>query len=311
MNRRHLLAFLAGLPATGVLAAAHTPPRLQQLGERLHLMPGQNDEPRRANRGLVVNTAILVGPQGALVVDPGPHAQAGHALRAAVRNELGLPVVGVVNTHAAPEYVLGNAAFAGLPIHASATTRRLMAQRCQRCLARLRALLGPSAMRGTRIVLPTHTLDPGDGVVLHGLRLDVRVFEQAHSPGDTALFDPGSATLLGGALAFRDRVPDLQEASLQGWLQALQALQQWPARQFVGAGVGPMADTVQATQDYLRWLEQDIVVRVRRGDNPADMGTALPDPWAQWVGAQRRHALNVQRVWREVEDRWWRGELPG
>lgn len=270
-------------------------------------MPTLTDLPGRPSHGLVVHTGILVGPQGAVVIDPGPHARAGQAVRQAVQRELGLPVVGVINTHAAPEYVLGNAAFADLPIHASAITWQLMAQRCTACLARLTALLGRSAMQDTRIVLPSQTLAAGDRVALHGLRLNIRVFAQAHSPGDTALFDAESVTLFGGALACRQQVPDLQEASLYGWMEALHELRQWPAQHFIGAGLGSMADTVEATLNYLSALERDVSDRVQRGDNPSDTDLPLP---AQWADTQRRHPLNVQRAWREIEERWWRTEPP-
>jgi len=312
MNRRHALGLLTSMAtcATNTLAAPASTPHLQQLGPDTYVFPGRNAYADRPNDGRVVNTGVIVGTTGVLVVDPGPHIRAGTMLATAIRNELGRPVVGVINTHAAPEYVLGNAAFADLPIYASAATRQLMSSRCSACLQRLTTLLGQRAMRGTTIVLPNHTLEAGDGLQIQGAMVDIRVFEQAHSVGDLALFVPGSRTVFGGALAYRNRIPDMREASVYGWLRAIGELESWPVRWFAGAGFGTPRQTLQATRHYLETLERLIAAQIRRGGELADLQPPGQQPWTRWTGFLHQHPLNVQRVWREIEELWWQGTLP-
>ncbi|MGT2490738.1 MBL fold metallo-hydrolase [Cupriavidus basilensis] len=73
-----------------------------------------NAEVARANAGEVVPTLVHVTGAGVLVVDPGPHLAWGNGLLAAIRAVTPEPVRWVVNTHAHPENVLANAAFACL-----------------------------------------------------------------------------------------------------------------------------------------------------------------------------------------------------
>eukprot|EP01136_Pigoraptor_vietnamica_P015712 Opistho-1_new@59205 len=170
-------AFIGSLAAFALpLSAQPVPLRLRQLASHIYVLDAHNAEPNAGNGGLVVNTGIIAGPHGVLVVDPGAHASAGRALAKTVESELKMPIVGVVNTHAHPEHVLGNAAFAHLPIYASAQTQQLMRQRCQMCLRALTRLVGAQAMRQTRIVLPNRTLAPGDSVAIARQRFVVKVF---------------------------------------------------------------------------------------------------------------------------------------
>ena len=311
MNRRHLLGLLAGIPSFPSLARPAWP-RLRELPSGAYVLPALHADLLQSGDKGIAYSGIIAGTDGVLVVDPGPHFGAGRFITHTVQRELGLPVMGVINTHAAPEYVLGNAAFPGMPIYASATTRLLMASRCSVCLQRLTNVLGDRAMEGTAIVLPNQTLESGNDVRVQGITLSIRVFDHAHSPGDLAVFEPRSRTIFGGALAYSLRVPEMQEASVYGWLQAMDALRQWPARWFVGAGFGAPGETLLPTQQYLQSLEQQIAVQIRRGGEPTDLlRSGVNTPWARWAGFRSRHALNIQRTWREMEDLWWKGGLPG
>lgn len=304
-------AFIGSLAAFALpLSAQSVPLRLRQLAPHIYVLDAHNAEPNADNGGLVVNTGIIAGPHGVLVVDPGAHASAGRALAKTVESELKMPIVGVVNTHAHPEHVLGNAAFAHLPIYASAQTRQLMRQRCQMCLRALTRLVGAQAMRQTRIVLPNRTLASGDSVAIARQRFAVKVFAHAHSHGDLALFEPRSGVLFGGGLAYRERIPEMQEASVYGWLDALRQFKEWPVRQFVGAGVGTVEQTMDTTHQYLAKLASTVVDQIKRGGDVNSIATEFTGPWQQWSGYAKRHPLNVQRVWQELETLWWNGQLP-
>ncbi|MES3009147.1 MAG: MBL fold metallo-hydrolase [Pseudomonadota bacterium] len=308
LKRRAFVGSLAtfALP----LLAQPVPLRLRQLAAHIHVLEAHNAEPNADNGGLVVNTGIITGPRGALVVDPGAHASAGRALAHTVESELGMPIVGIINTHAHPEHVLGNAAFAHLPIYASAQTRRLMQRRCQMCLKALIRLVGAQVMRQTRIVLPNKTLAPGGNVAIMGQRFSVKVFTHAHSQGDLALFEPRSGVMFGGGLAYRERIPEMQEASVYGWLTALRQCQEWPVSQFVGAGVGTAEQTMDTTYHYLAKLASTVANQIRSGGDVNSVAADPTGPWQQWIGYDKRHPLNVQHVWQELEALWWSGNLP-
>jgi len=194
-TRRGFMGALLAMALGGAgPAAASGRVVLARLQPGVYVASAANAEVARANAGEVVPTLVHVTGAGVLVVDPGPHLAWGNGLLAAIGAVTPEPVRWVVNTHAHPENVLANAAFARLrprPVFlASAATAGLMRQRCEACLARLAAQLGPAAMRGTRIVLPEPGLRHGDRLQTGATAWEVQVHAGAHSAADTVLYAP-------------------------------------------------------------------------------------------------------------------------
>ncbi|MDW3686707.1 MBL fold metallo-hydrolase [Cupriavidus sp. CV2] len=286
---------------------------LDRLQPGVYVARAGNAEVARANAGEVVPTLVHVTGAGVLVVDPGPHLTWGNGLLAAIRAVTPEPVRWVVNTHAHPENVLANAALACLrprPVFlASAATASLMRQRCEACLARLAEQLGPAVMRGTQIVLPDPALRHGDRLATGGTAWEVQVHAAAHSASDTVLYAPRRRLLCVGGLAYRERVPEMQEASLQGWRRALRALSVLPADVVVGTAVGTPAQMLAPTLAYLDALAEGIAGALAAGGDAARMpGPAAGKPYCRWRYFASRHPLNVQHAWRELEDLWMHGE---
>ena len=293
------------------LAASAEPARitLLRLQDGLYAARAANAEASRANAGEVVPTLVHVMGNGVLVVDPGPHARWGERLIAAIRHVTAEPIRWVVNTHAHPEHVLANAAFAQLQPRpaflASTATANLMQQRCEACLARLTAMLGERVMRETQLVYPEPALRDGDRLHTGKTAWQVHVYAAAHSASDTVLYAPQCGVLCVGGLAYRQRVPDLQEGSLRGWQHALHALIQRPAAIVVGTAIGTPAQMLRPTLSYLDTLDSAITCAIEAGIDAADALDYVPgDAYRDWRNFHPRHAFNVARAWRELEDRW-------
>ncbi|WP_427307061.1 MBL fold metallo-hydrolase [Cupriavidus sp. H39] len=316
-RRGFLGATLAlALDAWPPAAAAGGRVTLSRLQPGVYVARAHNAEALRANAGTVVPSLVHVTRAGVLVVDPGPHAAWGNALLGAIRALTPQPVRWVVNTHAHPEHVLANAAFAGLrprpAFLASAATAALMRQRCADCLDRLTAQLGRAAMRGTAIVLPEPALRAGGWLQTGETAWQVQVHAPAHSASDTVLYAPQLRLLCAGGLAYRERVPEMQEASLQGWRQALRQLGALPADTVVATAAGTPAQTLVPTLAYLDALADGIGAALAAGRDASHAVDAVAaDAFRQWRHFQARHPLNVQRAWRQLEDLWMQGGPPG
>ncbi|MCO4864961.1 MBL fold metallo-hydrolase [Cupriavidus sp. WGlv3] len=294
-------------------AAASARVMLDPLQPGVYVARAVNAEATRANAGAVVPSLVHVTRAGVLVADPGPQAVWGRALLGAIRALTAQPVRWVVNTHAHPEHVLANAAFAGLrprPLFlASAATAALMRQRCEDCLARLTAQLGRAALRGTEIVLPEPALQDGAWLHTGDTAWQVQVHAPAHSASDTVLYAPQLRLLCAGGLAYRDRVPEMQEASLQGWRQALRQLIALPADTVVATATGTPAQTLVPTLAYLDALTDGIGAALAAGRDASQAADAVAaKPFRHWRHFPTRHPLNLQRAWRQLEDAWMQGE---
>ena len=287
-------------------------PVLQSLAPGVHAIPGRGAEPDRFNCGRSANGLVITGRDGMILVDPGPSQREGRVLQAVIAAMSGLPVAAIVLTHAHPENTLATGAFShsGVPVLASDLTAGLMAERCPRCLARLRRSVGASGMMGTRILLPTQTVAQSDTRVIGGRSMRLLRFENAHLQGDLAVFDEASGVLFAGGLATGDTVPDLGEGNLAGWRRALaELIALRPRRTVPGHGSIAAADPLGATLAYLDSLAALVTRELEAGSDLASaLDRASMPAYAGWSGYPRRHLLNVQRAWQEMEGEFFFGK---
>lgn len=284
--------------------------------------PSAPGEVSNTNAGHVLPTSVVIDGGEALLIDPGPSQRHGERVRASLACRFGAQVRWIVNTHAHAENVLANSAFADrlaagqLDILASATTREGMAQRCPACLASLTAKVGVDAMAGTQIVLPSRTL--AEGEVLRVGRHDLRVtrVEQGHTEGDLVLWSARHRVLWAGGLVYGERVPELAQGSVDGWLAALDRLAALRPSVVVSNGVSRATTKVDlppaltATRAYLSELRTEVLKAMDRGLQASDATVVDLPAYRTWAGHAERQGFNAQRAWRELEPVWMEKGVP-
>jgi glyoxylase-like metal-dependent hydrolase (beta-lactamase superfamily II) len=278
--------------------------------------PAAPGEVSAANAGHVVPTSVVISGGEALLIDPGPSQRHGERVRASLACRFGAQVRWIVNTHAHAENVLGNSAFADrlaagqVGILASAATREGMQQRCPACLASLTGKAGTEAMAGTQIVLPSRTLAEGDVLSVGRYRLRVLRVEQGHTEGDLVLWNDRHRMLWAGGLVYGERVPELAQGGLDGWLRALDRLAALRPRIVVSNVVsraevpGDLPPALTGTRAYLSELRSAVLQAMDQGLQASDAtGVDLP-AYRSWAGHSERQGFNAQRAWRELEPVW-------
>ena len=306
VSRVRILCATAVLSFAGPAAAAPAfavdqvaPGVFVHVGKQLALdAPGHDD---------IANIGFIVGSRCIAVVDTGGSVRTGRALRAAVRQHSALPICYVINTHVHVDHVLGNAAFR------DDKPQFVGHARLGSALARSRDFLlreyagdfdAPAA--AGQIVAPdlevadTTELDLGDR------KLTLRAWPPAHTDCDLTVFDQASGTLWTGDLLFRERIPVL-DASVSGWLDAIDELGKIPARTVVpGHGkVGhDLAAALAPERRYLRALVDAVRADLAEGKSLNDAVVALQVDSAEkshWLLWDSAHAHNVARVYQELE----------
>jgi quinoprotein relay system zinc metallohydrolase 1 len=277
----------------------------QRVAPDVYAFIGAQEEITRGNRGNVINSGFIVGPEGVIVIDTGVNVTHGRAILTAIRTVTDKPIALVVNTHPHPENVLGNHAFPETPILAHAATIDAMRARCKLCFENVERVLGASAMAGTEIVIPNLSVTGNGSYVAGGRRIELYHFGWAHTEGDLAVFDPASGVLFTGDLVYLDRVPHTHEARVRGWIAALHELEKIPAWRIV-PGHGPVAgpERIRETHDYLAALVADTEKHYNQGVSVIDL---LQDPavnlprFESWALYGDTHPLNIQHVYTELE----------
>ncbi|WPC06553.1 quinoprotein relay system zinc metallohydrolase 1 [Pseudomonas benzenivorans] len=272
------VVLLCSLGARAELAYALHP---RQIAEGVWLVEGSTANFDRDNGGHIHNSGFIVGERGVLVIDSGPSKRYGEALRRAIAAVTDKPVGKLLLTHHHPDHVLGNQAFADVPIAALPGTRALLAEEGEAMAENMYRLVG-DWMRGTELVLPNETLQAG---VLHWGERRLRLLAlSGHTGADLAVFDETSGVLFAGDLLFYQRALTTPGTpGLEVWLDDLDRLQALPWKLLV-PGHGPLAsDAAPFVQmrDYLGWLHGVMQGGAERGAEMNElMRTAIPARFA-------------------------------
>ncbi|WP_312290439.1 quinoprotein relay system zinc metallohydrolase 1 [Stutzerimonas nitrititolerans] len=266
------LALCLALPVQAELQYRLQP---RQIAEDVWLLEGSTDNFDPRNGGNIVNTGFIVTSNSVVVIDSGPSRRYGEAMRAAIAEVTDSPVIKVLLTHHHPDHVLGNQAFTGVPIAALAGTTELLREQGDAMAENMYRMVG-DWMRGTEVVLPNETLQPGLLEIgdrrLHLLQL------QGHTGADLAVLDESSGVLFAGDILFHQRALTTPNSpGLEVWLADLDRLEATPWKLLV-PGHGPLSrDSAPFEQmrDYLGWLDDLLRNAAASG---ADMNEVIQSP---------------------------------
>src|SRR5690606_28761365 len=92
-------------------SAAVPAPKVVQVDERVYALLGPMEMPNAHNRGYMVNSTVILGAKGVILIDTGFSDEIGKHLRAQIAKITDKPVTHVINTHHHGDHTLGNIAF--------------------------------------------------------------------------------------------------------------------------------------------------------------------------------------------------------
>jgi quinoprotein relay system zinc metallohydrolase 2 len=269
-----------------------------------------------ANRGDVANIGFVVGSRCVAVIDTGGTPGIGRALRAAVERTTPLPICYVINTHAHPDHVLGNAAFADAGrtaprFVAAARFTHALAARAPHYLNALQREFGihlpPAA-----IIYPTIVVDKSLDIDLGDRVLTLQAWPTAHTDNDLTVYDRRTRTLFAADLLFVRHLPAL-DGSLRGWIAVMAELKRLDVASVV-PGHGPISRDwpaiLQAQGNYLNGLLRDTraAIKNRQTIQQAIAGIASPSSSSSnWLLTDRFHRRNVTAAYAELE---WEDDNP-
>jgi quinoprotein relay system zinc metallohydrolase 2 len=310
LARRGILIAAAAIPlaiattSSVVSSPTDTALPVNQVAAGVFVHVGVNALMTAENEGAIANIGFVVGDDAVAVIDTGGSVPEARELLAAIRAVTAKPIRYVINTHAHPDHVFGNAAFVGQgsTFVGHRNLPRALALRGAHYLDTFRRSMGP-VLDDVQLVAPTLLVEQEMKLDLGQRTLMLHASATAHSDSDLTVLDEATGTLFAGDLVFRQHVPVL-DGSLRGWLRAIDALAGVAAQRVV-PGHGPVTAWPIALADERRYLEtlaRDCRALIADGTPLAKAATVAGlSEKPQWELFEAYNARNATAAFAELE----------
>jgi len=300
-----LTALLHAAAAAQAAGADPLPLAVTEVAPGVYVHAGVVEDWLPGNGGDIANLGFVVGSRCVAVIDSGGTPQLGLRWRAAIERITRLPICFVFDTHAHPDHVLGNAAFASGETRfvASAKFNAAMAAREPYFLRALQRDFGVSTTHEA-MVYPTLAVDGTQEFDLGDRVLVAQTWPTAHTDNDLTVYDRQTRTLFASDLLFVQHIP-VVDGSLRGWLATMQQLARIDAA-LVVPGHGPVArggpDAWKPQQEYLEVLLRETRAALKSHQTLSQAVDSVGVQAAsRWQLAERFHRRNVTAAFAELE----------
>jgi quinoprotein relay system zinc metallohydrolase 2 len=247
-----ILTLLAFVPAAH--PAPDGPLEMTEAAPGVFVHFGAHELMDARNEGAIANVGFIVGSESVAVIDTGGSVREGRRLLQAIRAVTPKPIRYVINTHAHPDHVFGDAAFVSKDavFTGHRNLARALSERGPFYVAAFRRTMG-TALDGVEIIAPQRSIDSEEKLDLGNRILTLHAWRPAHTDNDLTVLDETTRTLFAGDLVFLQHIP-VVDGSLRGWLATLAQLAAIPAQRVI-PGHGPAAPWPAALEDERRYLE--------------------------------------------------------
>jgi glyoxylase-like metal-dependent hydrolase (beta-lactamase superfamily II) len=310
MPGRRVNPFLAAGVAAIALAVAQAAygqtfaePRTVKINDRVYVLLGPIQHANRINQGYMINSTVIVGDKGVILVDSGGSDAVGRHIATAVRRITDKPVTHVVNTHHHGDHYLGNVAFEGAVFISSAMCRKMVLETGHEWLAMMEGDIGRK-LPGTKPLAAEVTYAAGTKTetFIHGVRIVFRVPRGSHTIGDLMVHLPDDKVLVAGDVLVSRIVPTLQDGFLKNWIKTLDEIQALGVVHFVpGHGDLMTLHDVTAQRDVLSRFHSRVKEGYRNGRSESEIRKSLDLP--AWDQLERSYVIgrNINRAYLEIE----------
>ncbi len=288
----------------GFAQAAMPEPQIVQINPRVYALLGPTGLPSAHNHGYMVNTTILIGNKGVILIDSGGSDEIGSHLAKAIAKITPKPVTQIINTHHHGDHHLGNIAFKDAQVLSSDECRKLVEKTGEEWVAIMEGMIGHK-LPNTRPVLADATVPAESRSEKHldGIRLTLWVPKGSHTPGDLMIWLPDDKILIGGDILVNGIAPNLRNAHLKNWIATLDKVREL-APATVIPGHGPLMTPIDVAKQrkLLGDFYSGVEAGYKKGLTDSEIRTTLDlSEWQKLKEYDTAMGGNINRAYLEIE----------
>jgi len=299
------LGALIALLALSAIAHGQTlpEPRTLKINDRVYVLLGPVQHANRINQGYMINSTVIVGEKGVILVDSGGTDAVGRHIATAVRQITDKPVTHVVNTHHHGDHYLGNVAFQGATFISSEMCRKMVLETGHEWLAIMERDIGRK-LPGTRSLAAdvTYPANTRTETLIHGVRLVFWVPQGSHTIGDLLVHLPDDKVLIAGDVLVNRVVPTLQDGFIKNWIRTLDEILALDVAHFVpGHGDLMTPRDIAAFRGAMIRFHSGVKDGFQNGRSEVEIRKSLD--LSDWEKLERSYVIgrNINRAYLEVE----------
>jgi len=303
--RRIILTLFILIFADVACAQAQIPePKVVKINARVYALLGPMGLPSSHNHGYMVNSTVIVGDKGVILVDSGGTDEVGKHLAKAIARITPKPVTHIINTHHHGDHVLGNVAFKGAEIISSEQCKALVEKTGMDWVRIMENLVGRK-FPDTRPVpaMLTFREESSNSRSLQGVNMVFWVPRGSHTPGDMMVYLPDDKVLIGGDILVNTTTPAMRDGHVRNWIGALVKAQEFDATTIV-PGHGPLMtrSDVAKLHKLLAGFYAGVEAGYKKGLSDSEIRNTLDlAEWKKLKEFETNMGGNISRAYLEVE----------
>lgn len=304
MKRALMTLLFFAFTQSAVAAPKLAEPKVVKINERVYALLGPMGQPSKHNQGYMVNSTVIIGEQGVILVDTGSTDEIGRHLAKVIAKITPKPVTHIINTHHHGDHVLGNVAFKGAEILSSEQCKALVEKTGEEWIQIMESMVGRK-FPNTKPVPATVTFreDSSSDRSLQGVKMLLWVPHGAHTPGDMMVYLPDDKVLIGGDVLVNTTVPVLRDGNVRNWISALAKVQDFDAKTIV-PGHGPLMSKadVGKLHKLLAGFYAGVEAGYKKGLSDSEVRGSLDlADWKKLKEFETNMGANINRTYLEVE----------
>ena len=280
-------------------------PKIEKINDQVYALLGPVGFPSKENRGYMVNSTVIIGDKGVILIDTGFTDEIGLHIKKTIANITDKPVTHVINTHHHGDHSLGNIIFKDAEIISAEKCRKLLTASDYNWIEVVENMT-ESKFPNTKIV-PASVVYPEKSqhtVTLQGVPMELIVPPGSHTPGDIMVHLPQYKLLVSGDILVKQMMPSFIDAHVKTLINTIDSISKMDIKTVI-PGHGPLMnmDDVNAMHKRISKLYAGVEAGYKKGLTDSEIRKTLDlSEWKNFTEFEGLMGLDINRTFLEVEE---------